>query len=151
VYNHEERRRGMTRDTAPFPAPSHPRRAPLGPNRRFRTYKIPEGKGENKFAFDGKWLPRKDAIEIIMETHEQWRRTVDGNGERGGRGTAYVCRDVSRPPPLTSPPPIHTPSSLAAPKGKAWVPAKPWAEPQANAFQQADANADLALTVSTTA
>jgi hypothetical protein len=98
----------MTRDTAPFPAPSHPRRAPLGPNRRFRTYKIPEGKGENKFAFDGKWLPRKDAIEIIMETHEQWRRTVDGNGEREERGTAYVCRDVSRPPPLTFPPPPST-------------------------------------------
>jgi hypothetical protein len=58
-----------------------------------------------------------------------------------------------------SPSPSHLPpphphsfsSSLAAPKGKAWVPAKPWAEPQANAFQQADANADLALTVSTTA
>lgn len=63
--------------------------------------------------------------------------------ENAGRRT---CAGLSVAIPLSPSFP-----SLAAPKGKAWVPAKPWAEPQANAFQQADANADLALTVSTTA
>jgi inorganic pyrophosphatase len=39
----------------------------------FRTYKIPEGKAENKFAFDGKVLSKSDAIDVILETHHEWK------------------------------------------------------------------------------
>jgi len=31
----------------------------------FRVYKVPEGKGENDFAFNGKWLDKGTAIKII--------------------------------------------------------------------------------------
>lgn len=39
----------------------------------FRTYKIPEGKGENSFAFDGAWLDLDTALEVIQSTHNQWK------------------------------------------------------------------------------
>lgn len=41
-----------------------------------RTYKIPEGKGENSFAFDGKWLDRDTALKVIESTHVQWKEAV---------------------------------------------------------------------------
>lgn len=43
----------------------------------FRVYKVPEGKGENSFSFDGRWLGRDDALEVIQSTHQQWRDVVD--------------------------------------------------------------------------
>jgi len=38
----------------------------------FRIYKIPAGKPENKFAFDGECKDRKFAIDIIKECQKQW-------------------------------------------------------------------------------
>lgn len=42
----------------------------------FRVYKVPEGKGENSFSFDGRWLGRDDALDVIQSTHQQWRDVV---------------------------------------------------------------------------
>lgn len=39
----------------------------------FRTYKVPEGKPENEFAFGGAWQDRDTALAIIESTHKQWR------------------------------------------------------------------------------
>ncbi len=39
----------------------------------FRTYKTFEGKGENEFAFQGKWLDRDTTLKVIESTHQQWR------------------------------------------------------------------------------
>jgi len=41
------------------------------------NYKIPDGKGPNKFAFDGKLLDREFAIKVIDETHAEWRALLD--------------------------------------------------------------------------
>jgi len=38
-----------------------------------RDYKIPDGKGPNKFAFDGKLLDRDFAVRVVEETHAEWR------------------------------------------------------------------------------
>ncbi|OAF68863.1 hypothetical protein A3Q56_03398 [Intoshia linei] len=38
-----------------------------------RYYKVPEGKSENEFAFNGNPKPCSFAKEIIDETHEQWK------------------------------------------------------------------------------
>jgi len=43
---------------------------------RNRIYKIPDGKGENTFAFSGEAKNKKYATEIIHECHEAWRRLV---------------------------------------------------------------------------
>jgi hypothetical protein len=33
---------------------------------------VPEGKGENEFAFNGAWQDRDTALAIIDSTHRQW-------------------------------------------------------------------------------
>ena len=50
----------------------HPR--PHTPNQRLQ---VPEGKGENSFAFDGRWLGAADALSVIEATHRQWQRALD--------------------------------------------------------------------------
>lgn len=47
-------------------------------NEWFRIYKIPDGKGENSFAFSGEAKNKKYATEIIHECHEAWRRLTSG-------------------------------------------------------------------------
>ena len=41
-----------------------------------RHLQVPEGKGENEFAFDGAWLSRDKALEVIAATHNQWAALV---------------------------------------------------------------------------
>lgn len=74
----------------------------------FRTYKIPEGKGENSFAFDGKWLGAAQALEIIEATHGQWKKTIG-----------------ARPVAMKS---LPGETALKAPKAKGpWLPPAEWA------------------------
>ncbi|EGN93113.1 hypothetical protein SERLA73DRAFT_145953 [Serpula lacrymans var. lacrymans S7.3] len=47
-------------------------------NEWFRIYKIPDGKGENAFAFSGEAKNKKYATEIIHECNEAWRRLISG-------------------------------------------------------------------------
>jgi len=42
----------------------------------FRIYKIPDGKPENKFAFDGEFQSAEFANKIISETHDYWKQLV---------------------------------------------------------------------------
>ncbi|KAG0097524.1 Inorganic pyrophosphatase [Podila epicladia] len=44
----------------------------------FRIYKIPDGKPENNFAFDGQAKNKAYATEIVHETHEAWKRLIIG-------------------------------------------------------------------------
>jgi len=48
-----------------------------------RIYKIPDGKPENQFAFSGEAKNKKYAMEIIHETHEAWRRLINGDTPPG--------------------------------------------------------------------
>ena len=38
----------------------------------FRIYKIPDGKPENQFAFDGEAKNAEFALKVIEETHKHW-------------------------------------------------------------------------------
>lgn len=38
----------------------------------FRTYKIPDGKPENKFGLKGKCMDAAYAMKVIDETHHAW-------------------------------------------------------------------------------
>ncbi|KAG0258605.1 Inorganic pyrophosphatase [Actinomortierella ambigua] len=44
----------------------------------YRIYKVPDGKPENNFAFNGKAMNKKFATGIIRETHAYWERLVSG-------------------------------------------------------------------------
>jgi len=43
-----------------------------------RDYKIPAGSGPNKFAFDGELKDKTFAMKVIEETHEQWKKLMEG-------------------------------------------------------------------------
>lgn len=53
----------------------------------YRIYKIPDGKGENAFAFSGEAKNKKYATEIIHECHEAWRRLAVG--ESAAKTSSY--------------------------------------------------------------
>ncbi|KAL3173285.1 hypothetical protein MRX96_012410 [Rhipicephalus microplus] len=42
----------------------------------FRIYKIPDGKPENQFAFNGEAKNKEFAEKVIAETHEFWKALV---------------------------------------------------------------------------
>ena len=52
----------------------------------FRVYKIPTGKPENKFAFNGEFKDKEFAHKIIEETNEFWKSLISRN-ETGGLNT----------------------------------------------------------------
>jgi inorganic pyrophosphatase len=42
----------------------------------FRIYKIPDGKPENKFAFNGEAKNKDYALRVVKETHEAWKKLI---------------------------------------------------------------------------
>lgn len=42
----------------------------------FRIYKIPAGKAQNVFAFNGDFKDRDFALKKIIETHEAWKHLI---------------------------------------------------------------------------
>ena len=48
-----------------------------------RMYKTAEGKGENKFGFQGKPQGAATAVRIVEETHEAWRRLLATQSQMG--------------------------------------------------------------------
>lgn len=45
----------------------------------FKIYKVPDGKPENKFGLDGKFMDAEFAKKVIGETHEQWKSLIHGS------------------------------------------------------------------------
>jgi len=46
----------------------------------FKIYKIPDGKPENQFAFNGEAKPREFALHIIDEVHQHWQTLIKQEG-----------------------------------------------------------------------
>jgi len=57
----------------------------------FKLYKVPDGKPENNFAFGGEAKNRTFAHEVILGTHEEWRKLVNGEVEAGGLNIGCVA------------------------------------------------------------
>ncbi|XP_002733172.1 uncharacterized protein LOC100367353 [Saccoglossus kowalevskii] len=57
----------------------------------FKIYKIPDGKPENQFAFDGEAKDKEFALQIVNQTHEQWKNLVSKKTEKGG----LACENIS--------------------------------------------------------
>uniref|UniRef100_A0A669QIZ7 inorganic diphosphatase n=1 Tax=Phasianus colchicus TaxID=9054 RepID=A0A669QIZ7_PHACC len=49
----------------------------------FRCYKVPDGKPENHFAFNGEFKDKDFAVEIIKSTHEYWKALLHKKTEGG--------------------------------------------------------------------
>ncbi|XP_015284694.1 PREDICTED: inorganic pyrophosphatase 2, mitochondrial [Gekko japonicus] len=56
----------------------------------FRVYKVPDGKPENRFAFNGKFKDKVFALEIIKSTHEYWKALIHKKTDGG----AIKCTNV---------------------------------------------------------
>lgn len=67
----------------------------------FRSYKIPDGKPANEFAFDGQVKGRDFAIHIVEETAAAWKRLIGGQVARGE--IACTTRTQESSPYLISP------------------------------------------------
>ena len=49
----------------------------------FRVYKVPEGKGENDFAFEGRWLDLATTLRVVDACEAQWRAALAARKEGG--------------------------------------------------------------------
>jgi len=47
----------------------------------FRLYKVPDGKPENKFGLDEKFMNREYAMGVVHETHGFWRALIAGDSD----------------------------------------------------------------------
>ncbi|NXX95937.1 IPYR pyrophosphatase, partial [Centropus bengalensis] len=49
----------------------------------FQLYKVPDGKPENQFAFNGEFKDKEFAVEIIKSTHEYWKALLHNKADGG--------------------------------------------------------------------
>lgn len=49
----------------------------------FRWYKTPDDKPINSFGFDEQYLSKKEALEVIDETYEAWKKLRSGDTDAG--------------------------------------------------------------------
>ncbi|XP_010886824.2 inorganic pyrophosphatase 2, mitochondrial [Esox lucius] len=57
----------------------------------FKKYKVPDGKPENQFAFNGQFKDKDFAEQVIKSTHEHWRALV----QKQTNGGEIDCTNVS--------------------------------------------------------
>ena len=57
----------------------------------FKIYKIPDGKPENQFAFNGEAKSREFALRIVDEVHQHWENLIKREAPAGG----IACSNVS--------------------------------------------------------
>ncbi|XP_060781954.1 inorganic pyrophosphatase [Neoarius graeffei] len=57
----------------------------------FRLYKVPDGKPENKFAFNEEFKNKDFAIKTIKSTHEFWKALISQQANAGGLSCKNTC------------------------------------------------------------
>ncbi|XP_041838663.1 inorganic pyrophosphatase 2, mitochondrial isoform X2 [Melanotaenia boesemani] len=57
----------------------------------FRKYKVPDGKPENQFGFNGQFKDKDFAVKIIKSTHELWKALVQKQTNAAG----IECKNIS--------------------------------------------------------
>uniref|UniRef100_A0A663MSZ2 inorganic diphosphatase n=1 Tax=Athene cunicularia TaxID=194338 RepID=A0A663MSZ2_ATHCN len=57
----------------------------------FRLYKVPDGKPENQFAFNGEFKDKDFAVEIIKSTHEYWKALLHKKADGGTIKCSLDC------------------------------------------------------------
>uniref|UniRef100_A0A8C2GK64 inorganic diphosphatase n=1 Tax=Cyprinus carpio TaxID=7962 RepID=A0A8C2GK64_CYPCA len=57
----------------------------------FRMYKVPDGKPENQFAFNGEFKNRDFAIKTIKDTHSFWKALISKKTDAGELNCMNTC------------------------------------------------------------
>ncbi|XP_068597120.1 inorganic pyrophosphatase [Brachionichthys hirsutus] len=57
----------------------------------FRKYKLPDGKPENRFAFNDEFKDKDFAIEVINNTHNSWKDLISQQAGAGGLNCKNTC------------------------------------------------------------
>lgn len=57
----------------------------------FRMYKVPDGKPENQFAFNGEFKNRDFAIKTVKDTHSFWKALISKNTDAGELNCMNTC------------------------------------------------------------
>ncbi|KGL93692.1 hypothetical protein N301_12579, partial [Charadrius vociferus] len=82
----------------------------------FRLYKVPDGKPENQFAFNGEFKDKDFAVEIIKSTHEYWKALLHKKADGGTikctnvlvNGSPFCCsEEVARSIVQSAPVPVN--------------------------------------------
>jgi inorganic pyrophosphatase len=72
----------------------------------FRTYKVPDGKPLNEFAFNGQFLDAATALKVVDATEQQWRELADRRLKRKwAYGNDALKNDKVWVPPMSWQPP----------------------------------------------
>merc|ERR1712063_16850 len=93
----------------------------------FRTYKVPDGKPENNFAFDGEYKDKAFADKIIEECYQQWKQLVNGEAEsslaienatvEGSKGKMNACDCTGA---MNAAPATAAPAAITDMKASRW-------------------------------
>ncbi|XP_073684070.1 inorganic pyrophosphatase 2, mitochondrial [Garra rufa] len=57
----------------------------------FKMYKVPDGKPENQFAFDGEFKNRDFAIKTVKDTHSFWKALISKKTDAGELNCMNTC------------------------------------------------------------
>ena len=90
----------------------------------FRTYKVPDGKPENRFALGERFMGVKYTMRVIRETHEAWKRLVKEQNAERNSSSGSLARNLSVPSldKLDMDSDHHAVHSLLGPDGTPRVP-----------------------------
>ncbi|MCJ8730569.1 hypothetical protein PDJAM_G00185970 [Pangasius djambal] len=69
----------------------------------FRRYKVPDGKPENQFAFNGEFKDKDFAIKTIKSTHDFWKALISQQASAGGLSCKNTCVSEAGSPFCFSP------------------------------------------------
>ncbi|XP_055970141.1 inorganic pyrophosphatase 2, mitochondrial isoform X1 [Sorex fumeus] len=94
----------------------------------FRYYKVPDGKPENKFAFNGEFKNKAFALKVIESTHECWKALLMNKCERGSIectnvqvcGSPFLCTQEKARAVVESVHPGTSESSGSEPEEQVW-------------------------------
>ncbi|XP_067375548.1 inorganic pyrophosphatase [Channa argus] len=84
----------------------------------FRRYKVPDGKPENKFAFDEEFKDKDFAIEVIKSTHDFWKALISQQTKSGELSCKNMCVSASDSPYFCSSDEAKTAVGETCPFGK---------------------------------
>lgn len=62
----------------------------------FKIYKIPDGKPENQFAFNGEAKSRDFALHIVEEVHQHWQNLIKREAPAGGIAWCVNSSNISK-------------------------------------------------------
>uniref|UniRef100_A0A3Q0T000 inorganic diphosphatase n=1 Tax=Amphilophus citrinellus TaxID=61819 RepID=A0A3Q0T000_AMPCI len=64
----------------------------------FRRYKVPDGKPENRFAFNEEFKDKDFAIEVIKSTHNFWKALISQQAKAGELNCKNTCVSANNSP-----------------------------------------------------